>query len=376
MPKTLLVVDDSPTIRETARLALAGEDWVVVGAATAEEAMELLWAQPPAAVLCDADLAGEGVELCRKLRALPEGAELPILLMGATVTPAAASAAGATATLPKPFGADELTDALQAALDAQGFSVDLDALGTDADAPLTLEDLEIPFAAPAATSARETNEVEIIDLSGDEDYEELELIEDLEPLETAGEEAAVPLRVPATEALSFDADDLFASPPAPPAPEPAKEEAEEEIDLDALFATAEETATVEAPEGFLEERTVDDTRVLLGEISGITRAPVASWDAPAVPEEPCAPAVEDPFSYEPKWDEPGTADRPATASASPDASTEQAVRQALAESLSLENLTPTVERVVERVVWEVVPRLAERLIREAIERLQAEPPRG
>lgn len=52
----------------------------------------------------------------------------------------------------------------------------------------------------------------------------------------------------------------------------------------------------------------------------------------------------------------------------------EAVRRALLESLSPDKLTPLVAATVERVVWEVVPQLAERLIREAIEKLQSEPP--
>ncbi|MEW6486816.1 MAG: hypothetical protein AB1578_02755, partial [Thermodesulfobacteriota bacterium] len=52
----------------------------------------------------------------------------------------------------------------------------------------------------------------------------------------------------------------------------------------------------------------------------------------------------------------------------------EAVRRALLESLSPDKLTPLVAATVERVVWEVVPQLAERLIREAIEKLQGEPP--
>jgi CheY-like chemotaxis protein len=54
----------------------------------------------------------------------------------------------------------------------------------------------------------------------------------------------------------------------------------------------------------------------------------------------------------------------------------EAVRRALLESLSPEKLTPLVAATVERVVWEVVPQLAERLIREAIAKLQGEPPQG
>jgi CheY-like chemotaxis protein len=391
MPKTLLVVDDSPTIREAARLALAGEDWAVVTASTSDEALELLWGQTPAAVLCDADLAGAGVELCRKIRGLSDGKELPILLMGAGATPAAAQAAGATATLPKPFGAAELAEALQAALDSESLSLDLDNLAPASEPPLTLDELEGPFSSAGVSPASAAEEVEIIDLSGDEEYGDLEVLEDLEPLaadpaRSFGEPPAEPLTA---EPFSFGADDLFAGPAAT---EPAREEPPgepiDEINLDALFSAAP-PAPPAAP--VPEELTPDEPLPpagseeppgFLASAAGVeltVETPLASWDESLTPQQSSVGPSEEPFAFEPSWEEPSPS-APVSTQPHPPASlaaaTEDAVRAALATTLSLESLTPTVERVVERVVWEVVPRLAERLIREAIEKLQTEPSDG
>ncbi|MBI5014895.1 MAG: response regulator [Deltaproteobacteria bacterium] len=371
MPKRLLVVDDSHTIREAARLALAGEDWTVIAAGTPDEALELLWGETPAAILCDADLGGAGIELCRKIRGQPGGRDIPLLLTGAAATEAAAAAAGATATLATPFGAEELEGALQAALDAQSFSLDLDTLGPAGDAPLSLEELDGPFPFPTpAAPPPEERDVEIIDLSGDEEYEELELIEDLEPLGTAADSYA-------GEPFSLGVDDLLSAPAAVRAPPPAPSD---EIDLDALFATAppEGAAVRESRAGTAPAADLDrfgETFPEEAPFEFIPPPPPASADIEVLRAESPSAYVEGPSSY-------GLPPKAPTAEAAPPhegalpPGTEDTVRAALAHTLSLEALTPTVERIVERVVWEVVPRLAERLIREAIEKLRTEPPEG
>lgn len=348
MPKTLLVVDDSPTIREAARLALTGEDWAVAGAEGPDEAVEAARGRPVDAVLLDAGVGG--AELVRRLRALPGGGDLPVLLMGAAVTPAEAEAAGATAALAKPFGSDELAEALQAALDAQGFALDLTALDPAADEPLTLEELDGPLAAEGGRAA--AAEVEIIDLSGGEDYEELELIDDLEPLE-------LPPLSAAAEPVSLGLDDLFA---APAAAAPTFEPLAAEAEAASLFAAPAEPE----PEPELElASAAEPPPIELPESEPLSDLDFLEPPAAAPPAE--EPAGEEPAAA-PGWDLSFTVPTP------PPPLPAAAPGDALPPQLDLESLTPLIERVVERVAWEVVPRLAERLIREAIEKLQTEPP--
>ena len=202
MPKTLLVLDDSATIQEAVRDALAGEDWTVIAAGTVDEAMEEIRSRRPDAVLCDVSPGDEdGYEVCRRIREMPEGADIPVILMGGQVGPAAAGTAGAAGVLPKPFSSDELVHALADAVEAHSLAID------DAPMPPPPEGAEGP--APDAPQVEE-EEVEIIDLSDEEAFSDLELLEDLEPIEPEPlsldelEVVGEPLKVDAPRAESGD----------------------------------------------------------------------------------------------------------------------------------------------------------------------------
>lgn len=247
MPKTVLVVDDSPTIREAVRLALAGEPWDVVEAAGEEEALAAMGEAPPDVVLCDADLGeGDGLGLCRRLREHPAGDRAPVVLMGARVAPAAAKAAGAIAILAKPFSSEELLGALQEAVEMQSFGMDNLELDLTAEA----DEKRPAEAAPAPAG----DEVEIIDLSDEDDLSEFELLEDLEPIEVPPSPAEGEPELGLDDLLSFEADlghgedagqpvDLGAAAPA------GAGEAEDEIG-DLLASIGEEPEEpAEAPVG-------------------------------------------------------------------------------------------------------------------------------
>jgi len=192
MAKNLLVIDDSSTIREAIQLALTGGEWQTVNAATGAEALDALRQHRVDAVLCDVSLAEEdGYEVCRTLGASAEGAGLPILLMGREVNATAAVTAGAAASLPKPFTAEQVQTALQEALERSDFSLDFDtsvepiAVAGD-DAPLVLEPLAGSFELSLDRDDGpylEEEEVEVIDLGDDDQFDELELLEDLQPVE-------------------------------------------------------------------------------------------------------------------------------------------------------------------------------------------------
>ncbi len=170
MPRSVLVVDDSSTVQDAVRFALAGEDWTVHCATDSEAAREAVRSTPPDAVLCDVSLGEEdGYEVCRSLRSLPERSAIPVIMMGGRVSEGLATAVGAAGVLAKPFGSAELLDALEASLEAG-------TLG------LELEEVALPpeeaAAEPAAGDA-----VEVIDLSDQDEFEEFELLEDLEPVD-------------------------------------------------------------------------------------------------------------------------------------------------------------------------------------------------
>jgi two-component system chemotaxis response regulator CheY len=181
MARNLLVVDDSSTIRDAVRYALAGEDWTVATAADAAEAQEALRQGAFDAVLCDTSLApDDGYEACRALRRAMGEKPVPIVLMGGKVSENLAASAGAMAVLTKPFESDELLEVLRSGIERGSFD-----LAVEDFAPLSEEELYEPVRpAPAETVSIATEEVEIIDLSDDEDVEDLELLQDLQPLGT------------------------------------------------------------------------------------------------------------------------------------------------------------------------------------------------
>jgi DNA-binding response OmpR family regulator len=80
-PLYVLVVDASPTARDHVQLAL-GDGYRVRFAASAPEAITALVERLPDLLVSEVDLQGEsGLELCERVRALPQGARLPIMLL-------------------------------------------------------------------------------------------------------------------------------------------------------------------------------------------------------------------------------------------------------------------------------------------------------
>jgi two-component system NtrC family sensor kinase len=82
---TILVIDDSPTFRETLRSALQDSGYMVVTAPTGEEGLRLAGVQRPAAILVDGVLPGiDGATVIRRLRLDAALRDVPCLLLTAS----------------------------------------------------------------------------------------------------------------------------------------------------------------------------------------------------------------------------------------------------------------------------------------------------
>lgn len=114
MRRTILVVDDDQSVRDSLRFLLERRGYDVVLAENGARALELAAASRFDAAMVDVHMPGmNGVEVCRALRAqaAQAGHALAVWMMtGARTAELArsAAAAGALATLPKPFDYPEL----------------------------------------------------------------------------------------------------------------------------------------------------------------------------------------------------------------------------------------------------------------------------
>ena len=113
---TVLIADDSPTIRGFVRLALRGLDVELVEAEDGAQALELARKSPPSLVLLDVNMPVlDGLAATRALRADPDPALslLPIYLLTAERSEqvrAQCLAAGASGILDKPLRITELKE--------------------------------------------------------------------------------------------------------------------------------------------------------------------------------------------------------------------------------------------------------------------------
>jgi DNA-binding response OmpR family regulator len=111
MPR-VLVVDDDPQVLKLLRVNFELEGYDVLTATNGEEALELVGRDSPDAVVCDVMMPGiDGLEVVRRLRAQPDTAGLPLVVVSAKAQRADVSYGlelGADAYVTKPFDPSEL----------------------------------------------------------------------------------------------------------------------------------------------------------------------------------------------------------------------------------------------------------------------------
>ena len=122
MPKLILVVDDEHDFRAIMSHVLVTGGYEVATAADGAEGLRVFAERGPDLVVLDGHLPDiDGFEVCRRLRATPRGAKVPILLCtvrSSLSTVAAGLEAGATGYVLKPFEMEELLEKVAAALKA------------------------------------------------------------------------------------------------------------------------------------------------------------------------------------------------------------------------------------------------------------------
>ena len=106
-PATVLVVDDSPTIRKILGLTLEKEGYHVIAEANGESALRRLEQIVPRVILLDIAMPDlDGYEVCKRIKQDPRTSAVPVIMLsgkGAFFDKVKGHMAGANEYLTKPF---------------------------------------------------------------------------------------------------------------------------------------------------------------------------------------------------------------------------------------------------------------------------------
>jgi len=186
---TVLVVDDEPVVRDVVVRYLEHEGFETLIAADGDSARALIEEREPTLVVLDVMLPGiDGLEVCRRLRASPDWAALPIVMLtarGEDVDKIVGLELGADDYLAKPFNPRELLARVRAVLRrgrapaagarfrAGELEIDFDAREVTVDGRrvvLTHHEFEL-LAALARAAGRVLSREQLMDALTGQDYE-------------------------------------------------------------------------------------------------------------------------------------------------------------------------------------------------------------
>lgn len=112
MSKKIITVDDAATMRKMVSFTLKGAGHEVFEAADGQQALDLLRQRSVDLVITDVNMPNmDGLELTRRLRALPAFARTPIILLTTESDPnkkQLGRSSGATGWIVKPFSQEQL----------------------------------------------------------------------------------------------------------------------------------------------------------------------------------------------------------------------------------------------------------------------------
>ena len=117
MAKTILAVDDSASIRQMVSFTLKSAGYEVVEAVDGQDGLDKAKSRPVNLILTDQNMPRmDGLSLIKSLRALPQYATTPILMLTTESSDAMkmqGRAAGATGWLVKPFDPQKLIEVVR-----------------------------------------------------------------------------------------------------------------------------------------------------------------------------------------------------------------------------------------------------------------------
>jgi len=120
MNKKILIIEDDPSTLRLIRYTLQQEGYQVLTASNGLEGLRKAKSEEPDLIILDAVLPGvDGFEICRRLRAEPQTAKLPILMVSAkarAIDKATGLKVGADDYITKPWHRPELVTKIAAML--------------------------------------------------------------------------------------------------------------------------------------------------------------------------------------------------------------------------------------------------------------------
>ena len=149
MSKSILLADDSATIRRVVELSFSDSDFHVVSVGDGDEALALLETLQPDVVLADVVMPGPtGYEICRQIKSSDR--PVPVLLLAGTFETFdhdLARTSGADGCLMKPFESRTLVDRVTSLLAAR------EAVTSSGVEPVTEEVCEVAAESDEAAAA-------------------------------------------------------------------------------------------------------------------------------------------------------------------------------------------------------------------------------
>jgi CheY-like chemotaxis protein len=228
MPKTLLLADDSVTIQKVVGISFASEDITLLTVDNGDDAIARAKESKPDLILADVVMPGKnGYEVCEAVKADPELAHIPVLLLTGTFEAfdeERAANVGAAGHVAKPFEAQTLVDQVKRLL-AEGpvpvsprASTAPEPTAASDSVPPTAVDVQVVDAAslepvPVGDPGRSLDPPPIEDAF---DFFDDEVQEPSTPAASSGSAFGADLDIDSSEsAFAFGEDEI--SPTAPPA---------------------------------------------------------------------------------------------------------------------------------------------------------------
>ncbi|HEX2760755.1 MAG TPA: response regulator [Rhizomicrobium sp.] len=113
MKRCIVIADDDPIIVDLVKLRLGMARFRVVSTRDAATAMEMVRTEQPVAVILDVQMPGSGLAALAKIKADPETAKLPVMMLTGERNPQTVMTAmnsGADDYMVKPFNPDALLE--------------------------------------------------------------------------------------------------------------------------------------------------------------------------------------------------------------------------------------------------------------------------